>query len=138
MNNPVKQRLRDGSVSLGSWIQIGHPGVAEVLSASGFDWIALDCEHGSMGTGEMAATLRGMHGRGAMPMVRVRENAVMAIRQPLDAGATGVFVPLVNTAEDARRAVAAGYNLIALGMDTVFLADAADQVLATARELCDD
>lgn len=50
---------------------------------------------------------RGMYGRGAVPMVRVRENDTLAIRQMLDAGAQGVIVPLIHTANQARDAVAA-------------------------------
>ena len=48
-----------------------------------------------------------MHGRGTIPFARVRENDTLAIRQVLDAGAQGIIVPLVNTADEAKRAVAA-------------------------------
>jgi 2-keto-3-deoxy-L-rhamnonate aldolase RhmA len=49
---------------------------------------------------------RGMYGRGPEPMARVRENDTLAIRQVLDAGARGVIVPLINSAAEAKRAVA--------------------------------
>lgn len=54
-----------------------------------------------------AGIARSIHGRGAVPMVRVRENDMLAIRRMLDAGARGVIVPLVDTAEQARKAVLA-------------------------------
>jgi 2-keto-3-deoxy-L-rhamnonate aldolase RhmA len=107
MINLVKEKLRNGKVSFGTWIQLGNPGIAEILSAMDFDWIAVDCEHGVMSMSEITDTMRGMHGRNALPMARVKCNSELAIRQPLDAGAMGVFVPLVHTVDDAEKAVAA-------------------------------
>ena len=105
--NPVKEQLYKGDVSFGTWIQFGHPGVAEILSNAGFDWIAADMEHSDIGIGDFTNLCRGMKGRNATPLVRVRENDVLAIRQTLDMGAEGIIVPLVNTRDDAARAVAA-------------------------------
>ena len=106
IQNPVKRALLERKVTLGTWIQLGHPAIAEILGNAGFDWIAADCEHTDIGIQGYTDLLRGMYGRGSVPLVRVRENSTMAIRQVLDAGAKGVIVPLVNTAEEARRAVA--------------------------------
>jgi len=105
--NPVRAALRRREVCLGGWIQIGHPAVAEIFARAGFAWVAVDCEHSDMDLAQAAAALRGLHGRGAVPFVRVRENQLLAIRQALDIGAQGVIVPLVHTAEDARAAVRA-------------------------------
>jgi 2-keto-3-deoxy-L-rhamnonate aldolase RhmA len=105
--NPVRQAMLEGRLTLGTWIQIGHPAVAEILANAGFDWIAADMEHTDIDVAAFASLARGMHGRGAVPMARVRENDTLAIRQALDMGAQGVIVPLVHNAEDAGRAVAA-------------------------------
>ena len=105
--NPVRRALLDRAVTLGTWIQIGHAAAAEVLAIAGYDWIAADCEHTDIDVQGFADLARGMHGRGPIPMARVRENDTLAIRQMLDAGALGVIVPLVNSADEARRAVAA-------------------------------
>ena len=105
--NPVKRTLAEGGVSCGAWMQFGHPGIAEVFAAAGFPWVAVDCEHTDIGVPEFTACARAMHGRGALPLARVRENDTLAIRQVLDAGAAGVIVPLVQGPEDAERAVAA-------------------------------
>ena len=43
--NPVRNALLNRKITLGSWIQINHPVVAEILALVGFDWIAADCEH---------------------------------------------------------------------------------------------
>jgi 2-dehydro-3-deoxyglucarate aldolase len=106
-NNPIRRALLERRVTLGTWIQIGHPAVAEILAEAGFDWIAADMEHTDIDNAAFANLARGMHGRGVAPLARVRENDTLAIRQVLDLGAQGVIVPLVHTPEDAERAVAA-------------------------------
>lgn len=103
----VRQALLERRLTLGTWIQIGHPSVAEILAEANFDWIAADMEHTDIDNAAFANLARAMHGRGCAPLVRVRENDTLAIRQVLDLGAQGVIVPLVHTAEDAERAVAA-------------------------------
>ncbi|NQT92671.1 MAG: 2,4-dihydroxyhept-2-ene-1,7-dioic acid aldolase [Lentisphaerae bacterium] len=105
--NPVRQALLERTLSVGTWIQIGEAAVAEVLAHAGFDWIAADCEHTDIGPAGFAAVARGMYGRGPVPFARVRENDTLAIRQVLDLGAQGVIVPMVNTADEAERAVRA-------------------------------
>ncbi|NOY80140.1 MAG: 2,4-dihydroxyhept-2-ene-1,7-dioic acid aldolase [Kiritimatiellaeota bacterium] len=105
--NPVRKALLERTPTFGTWIQLGHAGIAEVLATAGYDWIAADCEHTDIDVRGFTEVARGMYGRGSVPMVRVRENDVLAIRQMLDAGARGVIVPLVNSAEEAGAAVAA-------------------------------
>jgi 2-keto-3-deoxy-L-rhamnonate aldolase RhmA len=107
LSNPIKEKLAAGEVSIGSWIQLPVPGIAEIMAGADFDWIAVDCEHGAVGIADLANTFRGMYGRRPLPLARVTDNSPLAIRRPLDAGAAGVFVPLVHTAEDARQAVSA-------------------------------
>ncbi|MBN2449193.1 MAG: 2,4-dihydroxyhept-2-ene-1,7-dioic acid aldolase [Lentisphaeria bacterium] len=107
MSSSLRRALLERRVSLGTWIQIGHPAVAEVLAGVGFDWLCVDCEHTDIGPAGFAALARGMHGRGPVPLARVRENDTLAIRQVLDLGAMGVIVPLVNSAAEAARAVRA-------------------------------
>ena len=102
----VRRALLDRKLSVGTWIQAGHPTVAEALATAGFDWIAADCEHTDIGPREFADLARAMQGK-AVPLARVRENDTLAIRQVLDMGACGVIVPLVNSADEARAAVAA-------------------------------
>ncbi len=92
---------------MGTWIQAAHPTIAEIFAETGFDYVAVDCEHTDVDIKDFAAVARAMHGRGTPCLARVRENNTLAIRQVLDLGADGVIVPLVNTAEEAERAVQA-------------------------------
>lgn len=106
-NNPVKKALIEKKLTLGTWIQLGHPGIAEIFANSGFDWIVADCEHTDIDIGCFYGLIRGVYGRGTVMLARVRENSTLEIRQALDAGAGGVIVPMVNSAEEAKNAVKA-------------------------------
>jgi len=102
-----RNSLLNRKMLLGSWIQSSDPLSAEILADVGFSWLAVDLEHSGIDTPQLMQLLRGMHGRGVVPLARVRENDALAIRQALDVGAGGVIVPLVHSAAEAERAVAA-------------------------------
>lgn len=104
---PIRSALLERQLLVGSWIQIANATSAEILSNAGFDWIGIDMEHTDIGMSQLASLMRGMYGRTAAPVVRVEGNDVVQIRKALDLGAAGVLVPLINSAEEAKRAVAA-------------------------------
>ena len=106
-NNPVRKALLERRVTIGSWLQINHPTPAEILANAGFEWIGADLEHADIDVVSFTALLRAMHGRGAVPFARVPSNDTIVIRRVLDVGAQGVLVPLVNTPDEAERAVRA-------------------------------
>jgi 4-hydroxy-2-oxoheptanedioate aldolase len=101
----LRRRVLAGETVYGGWCLIPSPFLAEVLAAAGFDWICLDLQHGLIGYETMLAMLQAIGGR-APVLVRVPWNEPDEIMRPLDAGATGVIVPMVNTA--AQAAAAAG------------------------------
>ena len=107
MSGSLRAKLSSGVPIFGSWLQVGNPTVGEVFDACGFDWLAIDCEHTDIGLNQLAAMLRSI--RSAPTLVRVKNNDPLSIRQPLDCGAAGVIVPMVNSAEEARSAVAAAH-----------------------------
>lgn len=104
-------RLRDvwrpGRLTLGGWCAIGNAFSAELLAHAGYDWICIDLQHGLVGYEQMVAMLQAASGSGTPMLVRVGDGETAAIMRALDAGASGVVVPMVNSAEDAARAVAA-------------------------------
>jgi len=106
MENPLRKSLLERRVTIGSWIQMNDPAAAEVLANAGYEWIGIDMEHTDIDFNAAANLMRAMYGRGPVPTVRVSSNETMAIRRALDTGAQAVFVPLINTPEDARKAVA--------------------------------
>jgi len=107
VRNPVRKALLERRVTLGSWIQIGHAAVSEIMANAGYEWLAVDAEHTDIEISHLTDVFRGMSRSKSVPFVRVRQNDTFAIRQALDCGAMGVIVPLVSTAEEAQRAVAA-------------------------------
>ncbi len=103
----VIDAIRTRKICIGSWIQINSPTVAEIMASLDYDWIAVDCEHTDITITEFSNIIRAMHGRKSIPFIRVRENDELAIRQALDMGAQGIIVPMVHTADQARKAVLA-------------------------------
>ena len=95
----IRGKLLDGKVSLGSWIQIPDASMAEVLGASGYDWIAVDMEHGSISHHELPNIFRALEIGNTLPMVRIASGNVDNCKQALDAGAGGVIIPMVYSAE---------------------------------------
>jgi 2-dehydro-3-deoxyglucarate aldolase len=102
----TKQKLRAGQPSLGGWIMIGHPSVAEIMAGEGFDWIAVDLEHTSMGTRDVHEIALALKGTSCDLLVRLHSCDPVLAKQVLDNGANGIIVPSVNTAEEAMKAVA--------------------------------
>ena len=106
-NHQLKQKLQNGETTVGSWITLGHPGIAEIFSQVGFDWLVVDLEHSVISI-EMAADLiRVIDLCGSVPLVRLTSNDPNQIKRIMDAGAHGIVVPMVNSVEEAKKAVAA-------------------------------
>jgi 2-keto-3-deoxy-L-rhamnonate aldolase RhmA len=107
LTNTVKARLKAGQPTVGNWISLPSPSVVELLAAYGMDWLVLDTEHSPIAGELLENMLRALTGTSVVPIVRVAANDVALIKQALDRGGYGILVPLVNTAEQARAAVAA-------------------------------
>lgn len=105
--NAVKEKLKSNQVCLGGWIQIGHPVIAEIMANAGFDWIAIDNEHGIIDLETGMNIFNAMKGTKVLPMVRVQENNEILIRRWCDAGAGGIIVPMINNAQQAQSVVSA-------------------------------
>lgn len=106
---PIPFRLpnKKGQVSIGSWLTIPHPSIAEIMAKSGFDWLVVDMEHSPIGISEAEEMIRVIHLCGLPALVRVGEINSSLIKRVMDSGASGVIVPMVNTQEQARQAVEA-------------------------------
>jgi 4-hydroxy-2-oxoheptanedioate aldolase len=101
-------KVRGRETVVGYWIQLDSPPSTERLARLGYDYFSLDAQHGLFGYSGMLAALTAIDAGGrSAGVVRVEANDATPIGRALDAGAAGVIVPLVNTAEDAARAVAA-------------------------------
>ncbi len=96
-----------GGVTAGGWCAIPSAFSAELMGRCGFDWVCVDTQHGLVGYDQMALMLQALSITGTPAFVRVPWNTPGDIMKALDAGAQGVIVPMVSSAEEARQAVGA-------------------------------
>jgi 2-keto-3-deoxy-L-rhamnonate aldolase RhmA len=97
--------MNSNKISLGSWVTLGHPSIAEVMADAGFDWLCIDIEHSVIDYSEAQQLILTIQSKGLEAYVRVGENNTRIIKRILDAGADGIIVPSVNSAEEAQKAV---------------------------------
>ncbi len=101
----LKTRWAAGETTLGAWCMIPGALTAEALATSGFDWVLIDMQHGCIDYDTALSMIRAVDLGKAEPIVRVPWNDPGIIGKVLDAGALGVVIPMIQSAEDARRAV---------------------------------
>ncbi len=105
--NHVKEKLKRGEPALGAWLNLPSISAARVMARLGFDWLLVDMEHSAHNPVLMADMVATIADAGTCaPIVRVPVNGVEWFKWVLDAGAWGVIVPMVNSREEAQRAVA--------------------------------
>jgi 2-keto-3-deoxy-L-rhamnonate aldolase RhmA len=104
--NHVKQKLKQGELALGAWLNFPGIATARVMAQLGFDWLVVDMEHSAQSATVMADIVATIADAGTCaPFVRVPNNSVEWFKWALDAGAWGVVVPMVNSREEVQRAL---------------------------------
>lgn len=98
----IRNKIDSGDVSLGSWIQLPDSSSAEIMGQAGYDWVAVDMEHGSIGHHQLPDIFRALELGNTLPLARLAQGNPKDCKQALDAGAGGVIVPMVNSAEQLR------------------------------------
>ncbi len=106
MTGTLREKLLRGDPTLGCFVGLGSPAVTELLASVGFDWLVLEAEHTPLGISEIEHMLRACGGSETAAIVRVPQGRPDVIQLALDAGADGVLVPMVRTAEEAAEIVA--------------------------------
>ena len=105
-HNPVRQTLRAGGTVFGTMaFEFFTPGLARVLAAAGAEYVILDQEHSGAGVDTIKAQCALARGAGIVPIVRVPNCTKELICPVLDAGALGIMVPMVESAEEAQALV---------------------------------
>jgi 4-hydroxy-2-oxoheptanedioate aldolase len=105
--NRFKAALSEKRPQIGLWSSLCSNLVAELLANLGYDWIVVDSEHAPNDPVDVLAQLQAMTGGSAEPMVRVPWNDAVLIKRILDVGGRTLLIPFVQSAEEARQAVAA-------------------------------
>ena len=102
----LKAVLRDGPVAFGTFVsELATPAIAEMLAAVGFDFLVVDMEHSPTGTEAAAAIVMAARALGIAPLVRVAWHDRPSILRPLDMGAAGIVVPMVEDEHQASSVV---------------------------------
>src|SRR5215470_4965739 len=107
MQNTMKDKIRRGEVALGVSLMFPSPQLVEMLAYAGFDWVLIDCEHGSISPADIELMSMAADAAGITAIARPHSNASADIQSVLDRGVMGVQIPHINTRADAERAVAA-------------------------------
>ena len=95
----IRKKLNSGGISIGSWMQIPHPSIAEIMGQSNYDWVAVDMEHGTISVHQLPDLFRALELGDTLPLVRLAHGHFKDCKQALDAGAGGVIVPMVESAD---------------------------------------
>ncbi|MBI3761077.1 MAG: 4-hydroxy-2-oxo-heptane-1,7-dioate aldolase [Chloroflexi bacterium] len=103
----LKRKLSQGQFAIGTWVTFADPACMEILSAAGFDFLLIDAEHALIGPETLRDLLIAGKDSPASLIVRVPWNDPVRIKIVLDLGADGIMAPMVNSADEARLAVAA-------------------------------
>ena len=106
LSNPALERMRSGGVALGMVVRLGRsPDIAWVARAAGHDFLFIDLQHAAFSLETVSAIAHAARGCGVSPFARVRGARDPNIGVLLDSGVTGIVIPDVGTASDARDAV---------------------------------
>lgn len=97
--------VRERKFTLGSWITLGHPSIAEVMCEAGFDWLCIDIEHSQINIDNLLNLIIAIQGKKMKAYVRVGSNDPSTIKRVLDSGADGIIIPQINTLDEAKRAI---------------------------------
>lgn len=101
----IHENVRNGVPTIGTWLQLPSPDVAEIMAKAGYDWVAVDMEHGSFGPDGLPNVMRAIECGGAVPFARLPEAAKVWIKMALESGAQGLIFPMIESAEQLAAAI---------------------------------
>ncbi len=140
--NRFKRALREGKPQIGLWSVMANASVAELLGASGYDWLLIDMEHAPNELPDVQAQLQALRGSSATPIVRPPWNDMVWVKRVLDLGTQTLLIPYVQTAEEAAQAVSymryppAGRRGVAGGTRATQWGRIRDYYKSVEEELC--
>jgi 2-dehydro-3-deoxyglucarate aldolase len=92
-------------VSVGSWMQTSNSSIAEIMGDAGYDWIAIDLEHGSINIEKLIDLNRALLINCTLPLVRIAQNSEKDCKDALETGAAGLIIPKINSQSDIIKAI---------------------------------
>ena len=101
----LKSKLKNKELTIGSWISFGFTQTCEIMAKADFEWLVVDMEHTAINDDKCLNLIQIIESNGISPLVRVGANDPLLIKRAMDAGAHGIIVPMVNSVEDAKKAI---------------------------------
>lgn len=105
-SSDIRARLRRGQPSIGTWLQIPCTDVAELIGRMGYDWAAVDMEHGAFSRTNLPDVFRALERWGTLPFARLPEASMRNIKDALDSGARGLIFPMIESRKQLDDAIA--------------------------------
>ena len=91
----IRKKMQCNQASIGSWMQLPNADVAEIMGRAGYDWVAVDLEHGAITRRDLPDIFRAIEGGGTLPFARVADCGMTSIKIALDSGARGLIFPMI-------------------------------------------
>ena len=91
----LRRKLKNNETSIGAWQQIGSSEISEILSSSNVDWVTIDMEHGCICNSNLPNLFRAIELNKKLPFVRLQEKSSKAVKDAMEAGASGLIIPMV-------------------------------------------
>ena len=101
----IRARLAQDEPTIGTWLQLPSADVAELMARAGYDWVAVDMEHGSFGRTGLPDIFRAIQCGGAAPFARLPVASKTAVKAALEAGAQGLIFPMIESREQLDQAI---------------------------------
>jgi 2-dehydro-3-deoxyglucarate aldolase len=95
----IRNKLKNNLMSVGSWIQLPNASIAEIMGNAGYDWLAIDLEHGSISLSQLPDLNRAIELGNTLPLVRLANGNSKDCKHALDSGAGGVIIPMIESAK---------------------------------------
>lgn len=105
--NPFLHAIRSGQKQIGLWVTLSSGFAAEVIAPAGYDWVLVDMEHSPNDLNSVMNQLQVFRRTGTTAIVRPEWNDTVLVKRLLDIGAPGLLFPMVQSVEEAQKAVAA-------------------------------
>jgi 2-dehydro-3-deoxyglucarate aldolase len=99
----IRKKLQTNGNSIGSWMQIPSSSIAEIMGQAGYDWVVVDMEHGAISVHQIPDLFRAIELGNTLPLVRLAQGSPKDCKQALDAGAGGVIIPMIESAEQLKK-----------------------------------
>jgi 2-keto-3-deoxy-L-rhamnonate aldolase RhmA len=101
----LKDKIHAGEAVHGCWINLASTVSAEIVGQAGFEWLLVDLEHGAGDVAILYQQLQALSGSGSTPIVRIDNLSRPKVQRILDAGASGIMFPQIQTSLETDEAI---------------------------------